>query len=698
MSKNYQKAAIRCIFALAVLIAGTCYIAATAWATTCFLPSGNCSTGRVGNEDKPNPNPDPTPGPTPEDECKDFKNNSTKSEYDWKNKTSCFVCTTCTSNGNTKYNCVKNSGYSWDSSDGGHCCVSGEKWYSKMGMCCSATSGCTCPTLKKWSNGECVCQYAKTSTGTCCEKGKIADKHLCCNAGEHAENTICCPANKHEEGGECKCDENYIPDGTGCKKKELACTYEYRQATTADSDNKTGNLDDGYRCTVNSKCYYTLNKVTSLYLGGGTPTANPINQISNESATCVDDKGITKYQTLCKGTPKSRSTTMVGFEYKSNGCVSSGYNNGFTVKGDEWGDCVIKEEKCFYEYRQATASDSDNKTGNLDYPTYKCTNGSQCWKNLRNITSLSIRAGTPSVNPINKISNKSASCTTLNGVTKYETICEGTTKSDCFTFNKDKKFTPNGCVSDAYNNGFEVKGDEWGTCGGCDTDKGAYDTIEECRSGTKSGCMSSGGCYKTCASQGYFSTEAGCKNTNYRVTCSKIGDCYNREMPGFAIRYASFPNRTWSCSGPIHGQTLQTFRAWLANVNIDSSGRHSVGYYAKSIDGIDLSELSDENQYYEPGTYFVCASRGSGVVGISRTVVQYARDMNGGDPTTQVCFADTISSQFNSQNCEKTQESGNGFGCKEVTFQKNKLYLISMYSNYGHPGWGYYQGTCSNSK
>lgn len=72
MSKNYKKAAIRRIFALAVLIAGTSYIAATAWATTCFLPSGNCSTGRVGNEDKPKPNPDPTPGPTPDDACKGF--------------------------------------------------------------------------------------------------------------------------------------------------------------------------------------------------------------------------------------------------------------------------------------------------------------------------------------------------------------------------------------------------------------------------------------------------------------------------------------------------------------------------------------------------------------------------------------------------------------------------------------------------
>ena len=273
MSKNYQKAAIRRIFALAVLIAGTCYIAATAWATTCFLPSGNCSTGRVGNEDgggeEGGDESNPGPG-TQEDACKDFTNNTTKSEYDWKNKTSCFVCTTCTSNGNTKYNCEKASGYSWDSSDGGHCCVSGEKWYSKMGMCCSSTSGCTCPTLKKWSNGECVCQYAKTSTGTCCEKGKIADKHLCCNAGEHAENTICCPANKHEQNGSCVCDTNYETDGTGCKPIDKCKGYDLTASQAAQYNNNCYVCSQCGSNTAKYKCEVRTTPLNGYKLDNGT--------------------------------------------------------------------------------------------------------------------------------------------------------------------------------------------------------------------------------------------------------------------------------------------------------------------------------------------------------------------------------------------------------------------------------------------
>ena len=591
MSKNYQKAAIRRIFALAVLIAGTCYIAATAWATTCFLPSGNCSTGRVGNEDedkpKPNPDPDPNPNPNPPvDACKDFKNNSTKSEYDWKNKTSCFVCTTCTSNGNTKYNCENKSDRAWDSSDGGHCCWSGEKWYSKMGKCCSATSGCTCPTLQKWSNGKCDCQYAKTSTDTCCEKGKIADKHLCCNAGEHAETTICCPANKHEEGGECKCDENYIPDGTGCKKKEPACTYEYRQATTADSCGLT-DLNTNYQCMnyINGcQCYTQLKKVSSVD-AGGAGTVVPYNKISNKSATCVDSNGVTRYQTICQGTGKSTCSAYgKNYEFKPNGCVSNTYNNGFEVKGDEWGDCVQKEEKCLYEYRQATKKDSDYKTGNLD-DGYKCTKNSECHKNLEKVTSLDIREGTPSVNPINKISNKSASCTTLNGVTKYETICQGTPKSDCFRFSNNMKFTPNGCVSDPYNNGFEVKGDEWGTCG-CDTDQGAYDTIEECRSGTKSGCTrGSGNCYQTCESLGYFSTEAACLNGMYPTQeCQESGSCYVRKTVGFSI----IQNTSNECGG------------WTLGLIDEADGSHTI------------HEVNNDHSYYKAGKYSVMIVRSTG--------------------------------------------------------------------------------------
>ncbi len=230
MRKTILKTAKGRILAAAVLLAGVCGIAAAAWATTCFLPTGNCSTGKVDYHE-----------PNPTDECKDFDGNTSKTDYEWKSKTSCFKCTACTSNGTTKYNCVNNSGYSWDSSDGGHCCVNGEKWYSKMGMCCSATSGCTCPTLKKWSNGECVCQYKQTDNGTCCKENETAGANLCC------------PKPKVEQNRECVCDDQHDNDGKG------GCIPKPK-----DDDNITVKFQytcNGGACSsdVTDKIYYKFN-------------------------------------------------------------------------------------------------------------------------------------------------------------------------------------------------------------------------------------------------------------------------------------------------------------------------------------------------------------------------------------------------------------------------------------------------------
>ena len=438
MSKNYQKAAIRRIFALAVLIAGTCYIAATAWATTCFLPSGNCSTGRVGNEDgggeEGGDESNPGPG-TQEDACKDFTNNTTQTEYNWKNTTSCFKCTTCTSNGNTKYNCVKNSGYSWDSSDGGHCCVSGEKWYSKMGTCCSATSGCTCPTLQKWNNGECVCQYAKTSTGTCCEKDKIADKHLCCNAGEHAENTICCPANKHEQNGSCVCDANYETDGTGCKPIDKCKGYDLTASQAAQYNNNCytcSQCDSNaakYKCTQNIKSGYKLengvckevdkpactyeyaridtsdthgdgkfsqrlqtsfelhkgNTRGAGYYWKGPGSHGPYNtdfsgyqmysKIDKNSKSC--QKGYkTAYETICPGTARVACSR----KFVPNGCSSEQYvvdgaGSGLTVESMDFGDC-----NCDYDTKEACLKGIDRiYPDNSTSKYYECEKSGSCY-------------------------------------------------------------------------------------------------------------------------------------------------------------------------------------------------------------------------------------------------------------------------------------------------------------------------------
>ena len=652
------------IAALTAMLVGVIMYASPAKSAVCFLPDddGSCGGGDIEISDGSDSDDNKT-----EEKCEDFPVSATEYEK-MKN---CFDFTPCTKSKTKEVKYKKGAQKENTTWSNGICCTNGEKYFSKQGRCCP-TTGCTCSGGRVWNPSTEQCE---------------------------------CPEGKEFVGGVCTCAGNTVPDSNGNCILPASCTYEYRQVTTKDSCGLT-DLNTNYQCanTINGcNCYTQLQKVSSVWVYM-TGYVFPYNRISNKSATCVDENNVTRYQTICQGTPKSDCSRYgKDYEFKPNGCVSDTYNNGFEVKGDEWGDCVKKEEKCLYEYRQATVSDSNGVTGDLD-ESKKCQNGSQCWINLRKITSLDTRDGTPSVNPINKISNQSASCTTLNGVTKYETICEGTPKSDCFRFSNNKKFTPNGCVSDAYNNGFEVKGDEWGTCG-CDESKGAYATIEECRSGTNSGCGAiSGGCYQTCESQGYYSTKEECENTTYKVTCTKTSDtsdCYKREMKGFLIKYDGSSKRKAICG---HAGYRAEAEAYLEIVLSDSKGNETAGTYPKTVDGIQYQELPDDNSkgyQYPAGTYYlcyreICSSNGNSgeqyCPHFDLRALQLLRttDYNA-EFTEEVCFTGNdggYEDKFTT--CKYSHEaSNNRHPCKKVTFKAGKTYKVKFFIS------GAYDSSCS---
>ena len=651
------------IAALTAMLVGVIMYASPAKSAVCFLPDddGSCGGGDIEISDGSDSDDNKK-----EEKCEGFPVSATEYEK-MKN---CFDFTSCTKSKTKEVKYKKGAQKENTTWSNGICCTNGKKYFSKQGQCCPIT-GCTCSGGRVWNPSTEQCE---------------------------------CPEGKEFVGGVCTCAGNTVPDSNGNCILPAGCTYEYRQATTEDSCGLT-DLNKNYQCmaTINGcQCYTQLIKVSSVTASAGYVV--PYNKISNKSATCVDEKGVTRYQTICKGTTKSSCSAYgKNYEFKPNGCVSDTYNNGFEVKGDEWGDCVEKEEKCLYEYRQATVSDSNGVTGDLD-ESKKCQNGSQCWINLRKITSLDTRDGTPSVNPINKISNQSASCTTLNGVTKYETICEGTPKSDCFRFSNNKKFTPNGCVSDAYNNGFEVKGDEWGTCG-CDESKGAYATIEECRSGTNSGCGAiSGGCYQTCESQGYYSTEEACLNSDYKVTCTKTsntGDCYKREMKGFLIKYDGSSKRKAICG---HAGYRAEAEAYLETVLSDSNGNEYAGSYPETVDGIQYQELPDDNSkgyQYPAGTYYLCYREECTVAGSTTEqgcpnfdlrALQLLRttDYNA-EFTEEVCFAGNDGGYVGKfTTCKYSHEaSNNRHPCKKVTFKAGKTYKVKFFIS------GAYDSSCS---
>ena len=636
------------IAALTAMLVGVIMYASPAKSAVCFLPDddGSCGGGDIEISDGSD-----SDGNKKEEKCEGFPVSATEYEK-MKN---CFDFTSCTKSKNKEVKYKKGAQKENTTWSNGICCTNGKKYFSKQGQCCP-TTGCACSGGRVWNPSTEQCE---------------------------------CPEGKEFVGGVCTCAGNTVPDSKGNCILPDGCTYEYRQATTEDSCGLT-DLNKNYQCmdTINGcRCFDKLSKVSSISFSAGAVI--PFNKISNTSATCVDENNVTRYQTICKGTPESKCVGK-NYEFKPNGCVSDTYNNGFEVKGDRWGDCVEKEEKCLYQYRQATVSDSNHVTGNLD-DGYKCTNGSQCWKNLQKVTSLDTESGTPSVNPINKISNKSASCTTLNGVTKYETICEGTTKSNCFRFSNNKKFTPNGCVSDAYNNGFEVKGDEWGTCG-CEESKGAYATIEECRSGTNSSCgKGSGGCYKTCKSQGYYSTKEECENTTYKVTCTKTSDtddCYKREMKGFLIKYDEDYKRKAICG---HAGYTAEAEAYLETVSSDSNGNEYAGPYPETVDGKAYQELPEDNSkgyQYPAGTYYLCYRQSCTVAGSStdqgcphfdlRALRLLRTTDYNAEFTDEVCFTGSGGGYVDkSVTCVNGYDAPNNrHPCKKVTFKAGKTYKV----------------------
>ncbi len=329
--------------------------------------------------------------------------------------------------------------------------------------------------------------------------------------------------------------------------------------------------------------------------------------------------------------------------------------------------CKAKEPTCTYEYTLATTSNTCGEKGNLD-DGYRCKKGTCCWIHLSQVKSIRTENGEGNVMPIyNRISNASASCTTPNGVTKYKTLCEGIPKQKCYG---SKKFMPNGCVSFAYNKDFEVKGTEWGTCG-CDTDQGSYDTIEECRSGTNSGCKISEGCYKTCESLGYYSTETACLNSRttqpqgcyYNITlqgsCQKTvsGDCYEFKKKGFYIR--TINNGTVSCCDN-HGNCKESsISAYLILLSDGNS-------YASDVNGNKVIDITKCGSQYSADTYYLCGTMGNNM------------------PTHATFYLDGYEFVGPNVNLNDSMYHSDGRGtCKKISFTEGDEYKVSWTINSG---------------
>ena len=177
MSKNYQKAARGWLYALAAVIAGTCFSVSPAQSATCFLPSGECSTGKIGAG--------PSGGESTPEYCVGY--NITEKEYNAKYKnTSCFICSSpCTkTSGGTFYKCEAINNTTWYDKYN-VCCTDGTKYDADDGKCC-AGGKCDhpCPAGKQWSPTfkQCVCpsNLETDGDGNCCAAGQVLDNNKKC--------------------------------------------------------------------------------------------------------------------------------------------------------------------------------------------------------------------------------------------------------------------------------------------------------------------------------------------------------------------------------------------------------------------------------------------------------------------------------------------------------------------------------------
>ena len=506
------------IAALTAMLVGVIMYASPAKSAVCFLPDddGSCGGGDIEISDGSDSDDNKK-----EEKCEGFP----VSAAEYEKMKNCFDFTSCTKSKTKEVKYKKGAQKENTTWSNGICCTGGTTYDSAEGKCCPA-GGCTheCDAPKKWSSTLRRCE---------CPNGIETTTGICCNDGEHADGAICCPEKKHNEGGVCKCDSQYNTDKNGNCVLPNNCTYEYRKVTVSDSNGVTGDLDESKKCQNGSQCWRNLKKIKSLFTDGGTPIIHPINKISNRSATCVDDKGETKYETICEGDPE-----------------------------------------------------------------YWCL--------------------------------------------KY-----------------DKKFIPNGCVSDAYNHGLIINGDKWGTCG-CD------------------------------ASKGYYSTEADCLNSDYKVTCSKIDGCYKREIKGFLIKYDEDYKRKVNCSLSV-GYGFEA-RAFLSDVNIINS-EEVVGPRSKTIDGFEASELPESKGYqYPAGTYYLCYQGNCGSVTnnacpqVSLRSLQLLKQRDySPEFYYDSCFSSNPSSAgiWGNKKCELPDYNNDTYFCKKVTFKAGKTYKVRFDLLYG---------------
>ncbi len=305
MSKNYQKAARGWLYALAVVIAGTCFGASPAQSATCFLPSGECSTGKIGAG--------PSGGESTPEYCIGY--DITEKEYNAKySNTSCFSCSSpCTkTSGGTFYKCETVDHTTWYDKYN-VCCTNDTKYDDEDGKCC-AGGKCDhpCSGGKQWSPTlkDCVCpsNVETDSNGNCCEVGQVLENGACttpCSMNDCGDYPYTSdPGNSEScdlgcgKGLRYKCQDGYTYSGGKCVEQCAASGY----TLTSEKDSHCYSCStcptnsSKYKCTENVQTGYQLVDGVCSKIPETEP--DPITCPSGYSASisCATENGFTLFE------------------------------------------------------------------------------------------------------------------------------------------------------------------------------------------------------------------------------------------------------------------------------------------------------------------------------------------------------------------------------------------------------------------
>ena len=364
MSKNYQKAARGWLYALAAVIAGTCFSASPAQSATCFLPSGECSTGKIGAG--------PSGGESTPEYCVGY--DITEKEYNSKYKnTSCFECSSpCTkTSGGTFYKCEAINNTTWYDKYS-VCCTDGTKYDTADKACC-ANGNCThdCPAGKSWSKAlqQCVCpsNVETDSNGNCCASGQVLENGACtppCTMNDCGDypytsdpgNSASCDLGCGK-GTRYKCKSGYTYSGGKCVEQCAAAGYTLASA-------KDGNCYSCSTCPTDSTKYKcTKNEQTGYKLDGDTC----VDQCSGYTLTSKKDEHCYSCTPCQYNSSKFSCTENVQSDYQLvNGVCSKKpvEKPTITITLEFDGKSSTENSSSYLKFSSA-ASDSKNYTVNL---------------------------------------------------------------------------------------------------------------------------------------------------------------------------------------------------------------------------------------------------------------------------------------------------------------------------------------------